>query len=141
MDRKRLQRQLRRVARLGRYQREITRRLKTLCDSLQVTDQELELLVRESDGYLLVCDARDEKKHITLSDADEHAKARARKREEQRLAASKKARDERAAQVKVEKEERKQHKIKKNKEQLLEMAQMFKAAGINPFEAASNVPS
>jgi hypothetical protein len=129
VDRKKLMRQLRRVTRLGRYHREVGQRLQRLCDSVQVTPEELALLVQETDGYVLVCDARERGAHVTLSDADEISKQRAREREAKRDAAAKLARDKRQKQIEAERAERKTHKVERRKKQLLELIQAIKGGG------------
>ncbi len=132
MDRGKLNRQLRRVAKLGRYIRERQGALKRLMATLDVTDGELEVLCSVANGYLIVGDAREQSKHITLSDADELAQAQARKREEQRAESAKKIRDARREQLKREQEAHKKMKLDKKKDKMLELAAMMKAAGITP---------
>jgi len=132
MDRGKLNRQLRRVAKLGRYVRERQGALRNLMLKLQVTDAELEVLCTVANGYLVVGDAREKNKHITLSDADELAQEQARRREQARAESAKKIRDARLVQLKKEQEERKNIKVTKKKQQALEMLKAMVAAGVNP---------
>lgn len=118
MERKKLLRQLRRVQRLGRYYRSVGDRLSRLRAELGVTDGELEVLVQQNDGYLLVADARREEKHVTLSDADEISLRRAREREEKRAAQRAAQRRVRDKQLEDEKEQRKLARISKRKREL-----------------------
>lgn len=130
MDRGKLNRQLRRVAKLGRYVRERQNALKKLMTTLEVTDAELEILCSIANGYLVVGDAREQQKHITLSDADELRQRQAREREDRRASDAKKIRDARRKEVEKEQEERRDLKVSKKKKQLIELAEMLKAAGV-----------
>lgn len=134
MERRKLLRFMRRVSKLGRYVKSQEQRLRRLMAEQMVTDGELEMLIKEPDGYMLVVDAREQGRHVTLSDADEinkqRAYARAKKHEEKRQR-DKKARDDQLAR---EKAERKQMRLEAKKKQLLEMASMLKGMGINPID-------
>jgi len=129
MDRTGLGRKLRQIAKLGRYVRDQRKRLERRMAPLEVTEGELELLVSQVDGYLLVLDAREKGKHITLSDADEVSIRRAQAREAKRSEEMKKKRQARQAENERQKEERKKLKLEKKKKKMLELIHAMAIGG------------